>query len=701
MNFFHCLIYTYPLGRLRMNHSLKNKSFGFIGLALRPLVNINAYKSASKHFEQILLLSSIIFLLITIVGCSESKESNGIFENITLTSGLGGYKGMTHGVAWGDYDGDGLPDIYVTNHLNSAELFKNLGNGRFENTTQKMFAPEETGGDKHGASWADFDNNGTLDLVQLTGAIMGVGSEPKKLFVNNGERFIESAKALGVSNPLGRTRMPLWIDLNGDGLLDLFHGAEARFDDKRPPFVFIQQEGHFIESTEALPFTSKSVLFCLITELNGDYHSELICRLSEVHGTTQVFNTSTSPAQTLDILPVTAFEDIAAADFDNDGKIDIFMARKNPAGPIAFGHPGSNELTTDLTIASADFDKQAGFNFQTEGHLDFRVDSQYSTEKLTPEHIFIGTKGLHPDSLEFTLSRETAHVKGIATYKPGQQTGVFIGQTESGLWPVFVSGAPKTPLGAEYKQVQVALSIKSTQPITDIKAAGFTVVEEKAPARLFMNRDGRFIEESEQRGVNKSLVAGVNVVAGDFDNDMNIDLFVLGSGDVGKEENLMLLNRGDGRFKVVASAGGAQGSSIGVGDSVTMVDFDQDGFLDLFFATGASMGRSLGFPSEKGGYTLYRNKGNGNHWLEIDLEGTVSNRNAIGAIVKLTVNGITQTRVQDGGMHHRGQNHSRLHFGLAKNNVIEKLSIQWPSGKHQELSNIPSNQIIKIIEPAA
>jgi hypothetical protein len=191
----------------------------------------------------------------------------------------------------------------------------------------------------------------------------------------------------------------------------------------------------------------------------------------------------------------------------------------------------------------------------------------------------------------------------------------------------------------------------------------------------------------------------VNAVAGDFDNDMNLDLFVLASGDVGKQESLLLLNRGDGRFSVVAAAGGAAGSAAGVGDSVTTVDFDGDGFLDLLVSSGGSMGRSMGLPSEAGGYRLYRNLGNGNHWLEIDLEGTKSNRDGIGARVELTAGGVKQVRIQDGGVHHRGQNHARLHFGLAKNAKADKITIRWPGGTVQQLEDVPADRVIRIREP--
>jgi len=83
----------------------------------------------------------------------------------------------------------------------------------------------------------------------------------------------------------------------------------------------------------------------------------------------------------------------------------------------------------------------------------------------------------------------------------------------------------------------------------------------------------------------------------------------------------------------------------------------------------------------------------------IDLVGTLSNRDGIGARVLVNAAGITQTRIQDGGVHERGQNHARLHFGMGKIGAAESVTVRWPSGKVQTLNNIPSNQVIRIEEP--
>lgn len=607
---------------------------------------------------------------------------------------MGGYEGMTHGTAWGDFDGDGLPDLYVTNHLKQAALFRNLGNGRFADATDEVMNAADLGGDKHGAAWADFNNDGLPDLAQLTGAKQGIGVEPKRLFVNENGRLDERGVELGVDNPPGRTRMPLWLDIDRDGRLDLFQGAETRFDDLTPPFLFAQQADRFSDATALLQPDSRSAPFCVLTELTGDAQPEVVCRLMGKGRPVQVFDTSTSPARTLDLLPNSAFEDVVAGDFDNDGAIDIFLARKNPGGRVALARSGDKVVTAQIELTAKNAAEPKAFRFNSRGTLRFTVAGQHAGELETTDVKF-GEGGSSPAALEFELAPDGA--RGLPQPPGGDRPTVLIGSTRPGQWQLEFHAIPEV-FGGKAKPRHINVRIHSTEPIEDVEALADGAKDETAPARLFMNRDGKLVEESDKRGVNVVAISAVNAVAGDFDNDMDLDIFVLGSGDAGKTPNLLLLNDGKGNFQVVRNAGGAAGLLVGVGDSVTTADVDGDGFLDILTASGGSMGRSLGLPSDNGRYQLFRNVGNGNHWLMIDLEGTASNRDGIGAIVRVTAGGVAQTRMQDGGVHERGQNHSRLHFGLAKNAQIDKITVQWPSGVAQELQGITANQVLRIRE---
>ena len=91
---------------------------------------------------------------------------------------------------------------------------------------------------------------------------------------------------------------------------------------------------------------------------------------------------------------------------------------------------------------------------------------------------------------------------------------------------------------------------------------------------------------------------------------------------------------------------------------------------------------------------------NSNHWLELDFEGSTSNRDGIGAQILLEAGGIRQVRTQNGGMHSFSQNYQRIHFGLGPNTKVDRLTIRWPSGVVQELREIAADQILKIIETA-
>jgi hypothetical protein len=147
------------------------------------------------------------------------------------------------------------------------------------------------------------------------------------------------------------------------------------------------------------------------------------------------------------------------------------------------------------------------------------------------------------------------------------------------------------------------------------------------------------------------------------------------------------VNDGAGKFIDVAQAAGVTDTYDG--RAVALADLWNRGVLDVLVA------------NQKGPLLLYKNTVTSeNEWIEFNLEGTSSNRSAIGAQVTLFWNGQHQVQEVSGGSGFAAQNDRRLHFGVGKNPHIEKAVIRWPSGKLQTIEQPAVHQCHKIKEPA-
>ena len=187
-----------------------------------------------------------------------------------------------------------------------------------------------------------------------------------------------------------------------------------------------------------------------------------------------------------------------------------------------------------------------------------------------------------------------------------------------------------------------------------------------------------------------------SIGTGDFDNDMDVDIYLVCTLNEENIPNILYENLGNGTFQKIPRAGGAEGSLRGMGDSVAIADYDNDGFLDMFITNGLGQ-KPVRF---QGPSQLFHNLGNENNWIQIDLKGTLSNHDAIGSTIFVTAGNVTQIREQNGGMHNHAQNFQRIHFGLKNSTMIDKIIVFWPSGLLSEINNIKSNEIIKIVEPS-
>ena len=184
----------------------------------------------------------------------------------------------------------------------------------------------------------------------------------------------------------------------------------------------------------------------------------------------------------------------------------------------------------------------------------------------------------------------------------------------------------------------------------------------------------------------------------DYDNDGDEDLYVVsGYLDIDQnnpteQPNVLLTNdRNDG---FIDSSRGSGADDPGVGRGVAYLDFNGDGCLDLYVV---NLGVSASLPQEA---RLFRNACTpGNNWLIVKTVGSSSNRDGIGARIKVTVGGHTQIREVAAGGSSMSQSMTSAHFGLGPARTVDSIEIIWPSGLLQKLTDVDVNQRLTVAEP--
>ncbi len=202
---------------------------------------------------------------------------------------------------------------------------------------------------------------------------------------------------------------------------------------------------------------------------------------------------------------------------------------------------------------------------------------------------------------------------------------------------------------------------------------------------LWENQAGHFVNVSDKVFLLPMQFAYRGLSVGDFDNDGDQDVF-LNRNDL--VYDVLLLNEeiepGVRVFQDVAEFIGI--TKIGDRKCGSFFDYDRDGFLDLYLT------------SAEFNHILYHNVANTSNWIGFILEGTQSNRDAIGTLVKVFSGGKSQIRFTQAPTDYQNQDNPWVHFGLGKNLSVDSVVIRWPLGMKQVLTNVAINRYHEIKE---
>ena len=220
-------------------------------------------------------------------------------------------------------------------------------------------------------------------------------------------------------------------------------------------------------------------------------------------------------------------------------------------------------------------------------------------------------------------------------------------------------------------------------------------------ARLYRNLPDHTFEDAtfqSKIGYATFHLSGFGTRFFDYDNDGRPDLFIADGHVLDNvhlyhsqvtyaEPKLMFRNIGDGRFENVSDSLGQDFQIPRVSRGAAVADFDNDGDLDIMVSNNGQKPQ------------LFRNDGgNSGHWLEVFLIGTKSNRDGVGARLRLSAGELLLYEQKKGGMSYQSAQDPRLHFGLGTHSRIDSLEITWPSGTITKLADISANQIIAVEE---
>ena len=371
---------------------------------------------------------------------------------------------------------------------------------------------------------------------------------------------------------------------------------------------------------------------------------------------------------------------VSWGDYDNDGDPDLYLARLTGEN-LLFRNEGSGSFT-DVTappLGVTAMSRSAPWvDYDNDGHLDLYVVNESGGSNVLLRNMGDGT---FVDATSSPLDHSgVGNCVAWGDYDNdgdpdaylanwGQPNVLF--RNDGGGSFADVTSAPLDDAG---KATSVCWGDSDNDGDLDLY-----VCNAQSANRLFRNDSGGVFTDVTS-GPLGSTDKGIGASWSDFDNDGDLDLYIANYGVA----NLLLVNDGGGVF--------SDGTVFplddpGYGGGVTWGDYDGDGDTDLYVGNGGSAN------------LLLENRASlGNHWLHLELEGTMSNRSAIGARARVVAGGVSQIREISGGSGYASQASPAIEFGLGGSTLVDTVQVAWPSGVTTVLTNVAADQVLLVNE---